>query len=350
MMFFSSLRSRIFLTSAMLTVLSIGAAIYVVNVRVTRQAESALQREIVATGTLVDQLRTTRTETFTTLARLIGDIPKLKSAAFENDPQTVQRTIEDIQRDLKLSSNLLLVTNKSGGVLAVFGASPHAGGRRRPAAGDSRRAGRPRKHEPAAAAQRHAAAGHRADCHRAHPPRNPRHAERRLPPRRRGRRAVESDDRQRRRVRRGWTGPDDHPAARAAGRPGFAAPSAGPRPRSADRRRGLRGAGPAAHRHRRRSLAGHRPGGADPPLAHRATGRSAGHPCRPDRDGDRGGGRSARCSASRSRAPSRGPWRRSPASCAKWPRPATSRARSRCFEATGGTTKTHGCWPRHSTR
>jgi signal transduction histidine kinase len=127
MMFFSSLRSRIFLTSAMLTVLSIGAAIYVVNVRVTQQAERALQREIVATGTLVDQLRTTRTETFTTLARLIGDIPKLKSATSEDDPQTVQRVIEDIQRDLKLSSNLLLVTNKSGVVLAVFGASPRAG-------------------------------------------------------------------------------------------------------------------------------------------------------------------------------------------------------------------------------
>jgi signal transduction histidine kinase len=128
MTFFSSLRSRIFLTSALLAVLSIGAAIYVVNVRVTQQAERALQREIVATGTLVDQLRTTRTETFTTLARLIGDIPKLKSATFENDPQTVQRTLEDIQRDLKLSSHLLLVTNKSGGALAVLGASPEAGG------------------------------------------------------------------------------------------------------------------------------------------------------------------------------------------------------------------------------
>jgi signal transduction histidine kinase len=127
MTFFSSLRSRIFLTSAVLTVLSIGAAIYVVNVRVTQQAERALEREIVATGALVDQLRTTRTETYTTLARLIGDIPKLKSATFENDPQTVQRTIEDIQRDLKLRSNLLLVTNKSGVVLAVFGASPRAG-------------------------------------------------------------------------------------------------------------------------------------------------------------------------------------------------------------------------------
>jgi signal transduction histidine kinase len=126
MTFFSSLRSRIFLTSALLAVLSIGAAIYVVNVRVTRQAESALQREIVATGVLVDQLRTTRTETFTIMARLVADIPKLKAVAFDNDPQTVQRTVEEIQHDLKLSSNLLLVTNKRGGVLAVFGASPRS--------------------------------------------------------------------------------------------------------------------------------------------------------------------------------------------------------------------------------
>ena len=56
----SSLRSRIFLTSALLAVLSIGAAIYLVSARVTREAENALQREIVATGRLVEQLRTTR--------------------------------------------------------------------------------------------------------------------------------------------------------------------------------------------------------------------------------------------------------------------------------------------------
>ena len=79
MTLFSSLRSRIFLTSAVLAVLSIGAAIYVVNVRVTRQAESALQREIVATGALVDQLRTARTETFTRAgAPHRADDPKLE--------------------------------------------------------------------------------------------------------------------------------------------------------------------------------------------------------------------------------------------------------------------------------
>lgn len=126
MTLFPSLRSRIFLTSALLAVLSIGAAIYVVNVRVTRQAESELQREIVATGALVDQLRTTQTQAFTTMARLIADIPRLKSAADTNDPPTVQGVLEDYQNQFKLNSSLLLVTHKSGGVLAVVGASPRA--------------------------------------------------------------------------------------------------------------------------------------------------------------------------------------------------------------------------------
>ena len=62
----SSLRSRIFLASALLAVLSIGVAIYLVSVARDRaRPRTALQREIVATGALVDQLRTTRAETFT---------------------------------------------------------------------------------------------------------------------------------------------------------------------------------------------------------------------------------------------------------------------------------------------
>ena len=124
MRLFSSLRSRIFLASAVLAVLAIGVALFVVNARVTREAESALQREIAATGTLVDQLRTTRTQTFATMARLIADIPKLKAAAATNDPQTVQDIAEDYQR--QLNSHLLLVTNKVGGVLAIVGATQQA--------------------------------------------------------------------------------------------------------------------------------------------------------------------------------------------------------------------------------
>jgi len=50
----SSLRTRIFLASAVLAVLSIGVALFVVNVRVTREAEAALQRETNATASLVE--------------------------------------------------------------------------------------------------------------------------------------------------------------------------------------------------------------------------------------------------------------------------------------------------------
>jgi signal transduction histidine kinase len=121
---FSSLRGRIFLASALLAVLSIGVAIYLVNVRVTREAEATLQREMVATSALVDEFRTTRTQTFTQMARFIADAPKVKAAVDTNDPPTVQGIASDYQDQLR--SNLLLVTNRSGAVLATVGASEQA--------------------------------------------------------------------------------------------------------------------------------------------------------------------------------------------------------------------------------
>jgi signal transduction histidine kinase len=125
----SSLRGRIFLASALLAVLSIGAAISVVNQRVTREAESALQRELRATVALIDQLRKTRIDTYTLMARLIADLPKLKAAVSTNDPPTVediQDSLRDYQEPLK-SANLLLVTNATGRVLATSGDSAPVG-------------------------------------------------------------------------------------------------------------------------------------------------------------------------------------------------------------------------------
>ena len=55
------------------------------------------------------------------MARLIADAPKLKAAVDTNDPPTVQDIANGYQDQLK--SNLLLVTNKPGGVLATVGAS-----------------------------------------------------------------------------------------------------------------------------------------------------------------------------------------------------------------------------------
>ncbi len=117
----SSLRSRIFLASALLTVVSIGFAIYLVSVRVTREAESSLRREIESTRTLVEQVRTTRSQSFTLMATLVADAPKLKAAVDTNDPPTVQNTAADYQS--QLDSHVLLITNRTGAVLAAVGAS-----------------------------------------------------------------------------------------------------------------------------------------------------------------------------------------------------------------------------------
>src|SRR5258708_4265711 len=121
MTFFSTLRSRIFLASALLAMLCIGVAIYLVNVRVTAEAERTLEREIVSASALVDNLRTTRTETFMQMARFIADAPPLKAAVDTNHPPTVQDIADRYQHQVK--SNLLLVTNKAGAILATVGAS-----------------------------------------------------------------------------------------------------------------------------------------------------------------------------------------------------------------------------------
>jgi signal transduction histidine kinase len=125
MKFFSSLRSRIALTSALLALLSIAVAIYVVNVRVKHETEKALEREIVTTGALVEQLRMTETETFRTLARLIADAPRLKAAVSTDDPRTVREELQKILDAYRtsLTSTLMIVTNKSGRILATVGSS-----------------------------------------------------------------------------------------------------------------------------------------------------------------------------------------------------------------------------------
>jgi signal transduction histidine kinase len=120
----SSLRGRIFLASALLVVLAIGSALYVVNVQFTREAEATLRREIVTTSALVDDLRATRTQTFAQMARFIADAPKMKAAVDTNDPPTVQDIASDYQDQLR--SSVLLVTNQHGDVLATVGSAPAA--------------------------------------------------------------------------------------------------------------------------------------------------------------------------------------------------------------------------------
>jgi signal transduction histidine kinase len=117
--FLGSLTNRIFLASAALAVVSIGAAVYFVSRATTREAEAALQRGLIEAGTLVDQQRAQLVQTFTVMAGLVADLPKLKAAVAENHPPTVQPIAADYQQ--QIGSSLLVVTNPEGRVLASAG-------------------------------------------------------------------------------------------------------------------------------------------------------------------------------------------------------------------------------------
>ncbi len=120
----SSLQSRIFLASALLAMLCIVIAIYLVNQRVTEEAERTLEREIVTTAAQVDQLRAERTQTYALMARFIADVPMLKAAMATDDPATVKEPAGNYQT--QLNASLVLITNRKGDVLYSAGGSPRA--------------------------------------------------------------------------------------------------------------------------------------------------------------------------------------------------------------------------------
>ncbi len=115
----SSLTNRIFFASALLAVLTIGVAVYRVNVAVTRQAESELERGVQEAGTLLEEYRTTQFEHFSREARLIADLSNLKAALDTGDPRTVQPIANEYQR--RIGSDLFIVTDRAGRVLAESG-------------------------------------------------------------------------------------------------------------------------------------------------------------------------------------------------------------------------------------
>ena len=120
MKFLGSLTNRIFLASAALAVLSIGAAVFFVSRTTTRQAEAELQRGLIEAGTLVDQQCATLVQTLTIMARLVADDPRLKAAVDTGDPPTVQPLARDYQE--RLGAALLVLTSRHGSLLAVAGA------------------------------------------------------------------------------------------------------------------------------------------------------------------------------------------------------------------------------------
>lgn len=116
----SSLTNRIFLACTVVAALSLGLAFAFVNARASREAEEELRRSLAEAGRLVDEHRATLTDTFTRLARLIADLPKLKAAVDTGDPPTVQPLADAYARQMK--ADVLVVTSPSGETLATAGA------------------------------------------------------------------------------------------------------------------------------------------------------------------------------------------------------------------------------------
>jgi len=119
-MLLASLTNRIFLAAALLVILATGVTAVFVNSRVTAEAESELQRGLVESGAVVGRQSEALVETFTLLARLTADLPKLKAAVATGDPPTVQPLVADYQQMLARSS-LVVVTDQNGRVLASAG-------------------------------------------------------------------------------------------------------------------------------------------------------------------------------------------------------------------------------------
>jgi signal transduction histidine kinase len=119
MRFLGSITNRIFLASALLAMLSIGAAVYFVSARITAQTEIELQSDLNGAATLVDDQRRTQFESFARTARLIADLPKLKAAVDIADRPTLAPIAADYQ--LQSGADLLIITGGNGEELAIAG-------------------------------------------------------------------------------------------------------------------------------------------------------------------------------------------------------------------------------------
>jgi signal transduction histidine kinase len=112
-----SLTNRIFLASSLLAVISIAAAIFVVNARVTRDAEAGLTRQLEDAAALIGEWRSTLSGNFLLAARLIADTPKLKAAVDTGDPMTVQPLADEYRQ--QVNSDVFIVTDQHGRVLTT---------------------------------------------------------------------------------------------------------------------------------------------------------------------------------------------------------------------------------------
>ena len=112
----SSLTNRIFVASALLVVLSTGAAIVFVQRAVSTRAEADLTTRLDEAASLVDAVSHTQFADFIVKAQLVGNLPVLRGAAATDDPPTVQPIAQEYQQMLR--ADLFAVVGRRGTLLA----------------------------------------------------------------------------------------------------------------------------------------------------------------------------------------------------------------------------------------
>ena len=117
-----SITNRIFLASAMLAMLSIGAAVYFVSARLTSQTEAELHHDLTEAATLVSDQRQTQFDNVARTARLIADLPKFKAALDLEDIPTLEPIAADYRQ--QAAADLLMVTGRRGEQLVLVGETP----------------------------------------------------------------------------------------------------------------------------------------------------------------------------------------------------------------------------------
>ncbi len=119
-----SLRSRVFLASALAALLTTALAIPVVTGRVAQEADADLRRGLARSSRLVVQQLAARAAQARVAAHLVADLPLLKAAVETGDSPTVTPIAGDYQA--RLQADFLAVADRHGRVLVVLGAGQPA--------------------------------------------------------------------------------------------------------------------------------------------------------------------------------------------------------------------------------
>jgi signal transduction histidine kinase len=115
----SSLKSRVFLACAFVAILSIAVGTIFVTLRVSREAEAEMKRDLQEAAELLDQHYRERTETLGLLGWLVADLPKLKASVATGDGPTVEPIAREYRE--RLGADVLIVTDDEGRVISAVG-------------------------------------------------------------------------------------------------------------------------------------------------------------------------------------------------------------------------------------